>query len=105
MKDNWYWCGDNTDKKNICDGTKSHCISKGEEACNQDSSCVGFMWNSGWALSLKGVKFCTKIKLVTKPERDWETYLKRCDEGNMTFIHTSHNIGYEISYIESLHSS
>ena len=79
MKDKGYWCGDHTDDMRLCDGTKSHCILKGEEICSKDYSCAGFMWHAGWASSLKGVKLCTTNKLVTKPERDWETHLKHCN--------------------------
>ena len=68
--------------RNICDGTKMDCITKAYSICKSESTCLGFMWNSGWGSSgYKGVIKCTSLQLTAKPEQDWEIYLKKCNAG------------------------
>ena len=58
------------------------CITKAYSICKSESSCLGFMWNSGWGSSgFKGVMKCTSLQLTAKPEQDWEIYLKKCNTG------------------------
>ena len=75
------WCEDNVDQQNICDGTKEDCIKKAESLCKDESSCLGFMWNTGWGAHFKGVKKCTSTNLTAKSSNDWEIYLKECNTG------------------------
>ena len=75
------WCQENVDLQNICDGTKTDCITKAESFCKDESSCLGFMWNQGWGSSHKGVKKCTSKRLAAKAANDWEIYLKKCNTG------------------------
>ena len=70
------------------------CITKAYSICKGESSCLGFMWNSGWGW-FKGVMKCTSLQLTAKPEQDWEIYLKKCNAGtemnevNGTFYHNN----------------
>ena len=67
--------------RNICDGTKMECITKAQSLCQGESTCLGFMWNSGWGSANKGVKKCTSLRLTAKPAKDWEIHLKKCNTG------------------------
>ena len=57
------------------------CITKAQSLCKGKSSCLGFMWNSGWGSAYKGVQKCTSLSLTAKPADDWEIYLKKCNTG------------------------
>merc|ERR1711881_521945 len=77
-----YWCDDNSDcngdykdYKGICNGSKTDCVAKGKEKCLSDPSCFGIMYHAG----AKALKVCTSKRLVVKPERDWDVYMK-CEE-------------------------
>ena len=68
------------------------CITKAYSICKSESTCLGFMWNSGWGSSgYKGVIKCTSLQLTAKPEQDWEIYLKKCNAGiDSTSFQTSY---------------
>ena len=74
------WCAkrDDISMRNICNGTKMDCITKAESLCQNESSCLGFMWNGGWGSFYKGVQKCTSSELTAKTAKDWEIYLKKC---------------------------
>ena len=57
------------------------CITKAQSFWQNESSCLGFMWNQGWGSSHNGVKKCTSTRLTAKPANDWEIYLKKCKKG------------------------
>ena len=57
------------------------CITKAQSFCQNESSCLGFMWNSGWGSVHKGVQKCTSLELTAKTDRDWDIYLKKCNTG------------------------
>jgi len=77
------WCADNSDPhhyNNICNGTRSDCVSKGKSVCSNDRSCFGIMYSEGWAQRFNGVKKCDSRRLVWKG--NWKTYLK-IDDGHV----------------------
>ena len=92
LEDKSQWCKDEdvNGAREICDGTKNNCISKGLKFCEADPNCHGIMWNDGWGATFKGVRLCTSSALIYKPGRDWETHLKRCKEGNILSFKNQH---------------
>ena len=86
-----YWCDDNSDcngdykdYKGICNGSKTDCVAKGKEKCLSDPSCFGIMYHAG----AKALKVCTSKRLVVKPERDWDVYMK-CGNKSITILFNS----------------
>ena len=84
--------------QNICDGTKMECITKAHSLCQGESTCLGFMWNSGWGPGYKGVKKCTSLELIAKPGKDWEIYLKKCNTGIDSIATFESEIGSTYTY-------
>ena len=83
------FCTNKETLRNICDGSKTDCVSKGKEKCHSDPNCHGVMYvgpvSAWWAQDFKGVKVCKTKTLVAKPEKDWSVYLK-CDEGKFLIL-------------------
>ena len=79
------WCKTSVDRYNLCLGEKVDCINKAKEMCQTESNCYGFMWNDQWGETNQGVKMCTSLTLIEKPDKDWEIYLKKCIAG-MTVV-------------------
>ena len=84
------WCMDRYHKKNICNGSKNDCITKGKEICLSDSKCFGIMYHSRWVSTYKGVMMCSSSTLQEKSEKDWSVFLK-CDNGKYTSINSTYD--------------
>ena len=72
------YCAKHSSNAEICNDAKYICLKRGKKLCDKNPQCTGVMWNNERKDGKNGVMFCTSDKLTVRKE--WETYLKSCDE-------------------------
>jgi len=78
------WCGADESYRDICDGTRTDCVSKGRMKCDTDSNCFGIAFpyrdddsrQNDWFSANRGVIVCKSKNLLNRPAKDWNVYQK-----------------------------
>merc|ERR1719232_1421612 len=104
------WCqsrDEPSNYQNICDGTRTDCVSKGRMKCDTDPNCLGITFpyrdddsrQDAWFSDKKGVAVCKSKILLNKPEKDWNVYQK-CSGSGLLVAGGIDNAGNKLDQVE-----